>query len=80
MGGELSRPRYRGMSLAETYALETGEAFEDYVRLALMDAGFTVSLTPRSHDGKRTCGQKRSTVALPGEASQVRQNPAAGGR
>ena len=36
------------ISLAESYALETGEEFEDYVRSSLHYAGFTVNRMQRS--------------------------------
>ena len=39
------------MSLTETYSLETGEEFEQYVASALHDEGFTITPTPRSWDG-----------------------------
>jgi hypothetical protein len=38
------------ISLAESYALETGEEFEDYVGSSLHYAGFTVNRTQRSWD------------------------------
>jgi len=38
------------MTLEETYMLERGEEFEDYVSLALYSAGFSVSKTKRSWD------------------------------
>ena len=65
---------YREMSLAETYALETGEAFEDYVRSALMDAGFKVSLTPRSHDGKCDLVAKKGQSVVLCQVKQVRSD------
>jgi Holliday junction resolvase-like predicted endonuclease len=46
-GGRVFRP----MSLEESYLIETGEGFEDYVGAALYDRGFKIQKTPRSHDG-----------------------------
>jgi HJR/Mrr/RecB family endonuclease len=37
--------------LEESYVIETGEGFEDYVATSLNDSGFKIYKTPRSHDG-----------------------------
>jgi hypothetical protein len=42
---------FRPISLEESYVIETGEGFEDYVATALNDSGFKIYKTPHSHDG-----------------------------
>ena len=39
------------MTLEESYEIETGEGFEDYVASSLANSGFKIYTTPRSHDG-----------------------------
>ena len=53
--GEMINPShapqsFTPISLEESYEIETGEAFEDYVRLSLTNSEFKVFTTPRSHD------------------------------
>ena len=42
---------FKPMSLEESYVIETGEDFADYVATSLNDCGFKIYRTPRSHDG-----------------------------
>lgn len=42
---------FRPITLQDSYLIETGEGFEDYVASALYDVGFKVQKTPHSHDG-----------------------------
>jgi Holliday junction resolvase-like predicted endonuclease len=46
-----SERSFRPISLEESYLIETGEGFEDYVGSDLHDSGFKIQKTPRSHDG-----------------------------
>lgn len=43
--------KFQPISLEESYELETGEDFENYVAASLQNAGFKIRMTPRSHDG-----------------------------
>jgi hypothetical protein len=42
---------FRPVSLEESYEIETGEDFEDYVASSLVSNKFKINKTPRSHDG-----------------------------
>ena len=42
---------FHQMTLEESYEIETGEGFEDYVASSLANSGFKIFMTPRSHDG-----------------------------
>ena len=42
---------FQPISLQESYELESGEDFENYVAGSLSNAGFKIRKTPRSHDG-----------------------------
>ena len=46
-----SQQTFTSITLEESYEIETGEAFEDYVANSLNNSEFKVSPTPRSHDG-----------------------------
>ena len=48
---DLGEKVFRPISLDESYLIETGEGFEDYVASSLYDSGFKIHKTPRSHDG-----------------------------
>ena len=50
LGSVKPQASFSPISLAESYALETGEEFEDYVGSSLHYAGFTVNRTQRSWD------------------------------
>jgi len=51
LSAESSESVFRPISVEESYLIETGEGFEDYVGSALYDSGFKIQKTPRSHDG-----------------------------
>ncbi len=75
IGGEAEHASSdREMSLAETYALATGDAFDYFMRSALMDADFNVSLTPTFHDGKCDLLAKKGQSAALCQVKQFRSD------
>lgn len=63
---------YRPMTLEESFAIETGEGFEDYVCSALQNAGFTINKTPKSWDAGCDIVAKRGQVVALCQVKQVR--------
>jgi hypothetical protein len=63
---------FRPISLEESYLIETGEGFEDYVASALHDSGFKIQKTPRSHDGVCDLIAKLGHTTILCQVKQVR--------
>jgi superfamily II DNA or RNA helicase/Holliday junction resolvase-like predicted endonuclease len=64
------------MSILESYDLETGEGFEDYVADAFHDSDFSVSKTKKSWDGGCDLIAKSGEVVVLCQVKQVRSDKA----
>lgn len=76
-GGLSSAGRSRGfspMSILESYDIETGEGFEDYVADAFFDSGFSVSKTKKSWDGGCDLIAKSGQSVVLCQVKQVRSD------
>lgn len=75
--GLSSAGRSRGfsaMSILESYDIETGEGFEDYVADSFYDAGFSVHKTQKSWDGGCDLIAKSGQVVVLCQVKQVRSD------
>jgi HJR/Mrr/RecB family endonuclease len=62
------------MSLLESYSLETGEEFEDYVGGSLYDSGYSVRKTKQSWDGGCDLVAKSGDDVILCQVKQVRSD------
>jgi hypothetical protein len=67
-------PTFRPLTIEESYELETGEDFEDYVASSLFASGFTIQKTKRSWDGGCDLIAKKGSKIVLCQCKQVRSN------